>query len=62
MILCSCNVITTDSIRQYMESRANTRLPSVQEIMQKHGCSVECATCAYNIKVEIRKHYESLHR
>jgi hypothetical protein len=30
--------------------------------MNKHGCSVECATCAHNIKIEIRKHYESLHR
>jgi bacterioferritin-associated ferredoxin len=63
MILCSCNLISSNNIKQIMESRPSyARVPSVEEIMQEHGCSVVCATCAYNIKIEIRKHYESLSR
>ena len=61
MILCSCNVITANSIKQILEQHSGD-IPSVEDIMDKHGCSVECATCARNIKIEIRKHYESLHR
>ena len=59
MILCSCNVITSNTIKDIMETHYQDSIPSVEEIMEKHGCSVECATCARNIKVEIRKHYES---
>lgn len=59
MILCSCNAISSNSIRDIIEHHFQGEVPSVQEIMKKHGCSVECATCAYNIKIEIRKHYEN---
>lgn len=62
MILCSCNALSSNSIKQIIEHHFHNEVPSVQEIMEKHGCSVECATCAHNIKVEIRKYYESLHR
>ena len=61
MILCSCNVITSNSVKQILEHHTGD-IPSVEDIMEKHGCSVECATCARNIKVEIRKHYESQNR
>lgn len=59
MILCSCNGISSNSIKDVIEHHFQGEIPSVQEIMEKHGCSVECATCAYNIKLEIRKYYES---
>ena len=60
MILCSCNLISSNGIKEIMESRpSHVRVPSVEEIMQEHGCSVVCATCAHNIKVEIRKHRKS---
>ena len=62
MILCSCNVITSNSVKQILDDHYSDSMPSVEDIMAKHGCSVECATCARNIKIEIRKHYESLSR
>lgn len=58
MILCSCNTISSNSIKQILEHHFQKDVPSVEEIMEKHGCSVECATCARNIKIEIRKHYD----
>ena len=61
MILCSCNALSSNTVKQILDNH-NGPVPSVQEIMNKHGCSVECATCAHNIKIEIRKYYESLHR
>jgi bacterioferritin-associated ferredoxin len=61
MILCSCNALSSNTVKQILEHHEGD-VPSVQEIMEKHGCSVVCASCAYNIKVEIRKHYESLSR
>lgn len=62
MILCSCNVVTSNTIKNIMETHYQDAVPSVQDIMEKHGCSVECATCAHSIKIEIRKHYESINR
>jgi len=60
MILCSCNLLSSNNIKDIVESYSSyRRIPSVQEIMEKHGCSVVCATCTHNIKLEIRKHYES---
>ena len=61
MILCSCNALSSNTVKQILEHHEGD-VPSVQEIMEKHGCSVVCASCAYNIKIEIRKHYESLYR
>lgn len=59
MIVCSCNFISANNIKQILETHYMTDIPSVQEIMEKHGCSVECATCVRNIKEEIRKHYDN---
>ncbi len=61
MIICSCNALSSNTVKKILEHHTGD-IPSVEEIMAKHGCSVECATCARNIKVEIRKHYESIHR
>ena len=61
MILCSCNALSSNTVKQILDNHDGD-IPSVQEIMNKHGCSVECATCAHNIKIEIRKYYESLYR
>lgn len=58
MILCSCNTISSNTIKDIMESHFEDSIPSVEEIMEKHGCSVVCATCVRNIKIEIRKHYD----
>ena len=58
MVICSCNTITENSIKQILQEYGDHVIPSVAEIMEKHGCSVECATCARNIKHEIRKYYE----
>lgn len=62
MILCSCNALSSNTVKQILENHSHDGIPSVQDIMEKHGCSVVCATCAQNIKIEIRKHYESLYR
>lgn len=62
MILCSCNTISSNTVEQIMNEHLFDDVPSVQEIMEKHGCSVVCATCAHNIKIEIRRHYESSNR
>lgn len=61
MILCSCNWISSNTIQQILEQQGED-VPSVQDIMEKHGCSVVCAMCAQSIKLEIRKHYESENR
>jgi len=58
MILCSCNAITSKSIKDIMEIHYQDSIPSVEEIMEKHGCSIVCANCVRSIKVEIRKHYD----
>lgn len=57
MIICSCNIISSNSIKHVIEHHFQNEVPSVEDIMKKHGCSVECATCVRNIKIEIRKHY-----
>jgi bacterioferritin-associated ferredoxin len=59
MILCHCNFISSNTIKQIVETHYMNDIPSVQEIMEKHGCSVECATCVRSIKEEIRKHYDN---
>lgn len=56
-ILCSCNVLCSNTIQTILENHFQNEVPSVQEIMEKHGCSVVCATCAYNIKLQIRQFY-----
>ena len=61
MILCSCNALSSNTVKQILDNHSGD-VPSVQDIMNKHGCSVECATCAHNIKIEIRKYYESINR
>lgn len=59
MILCSCNSLSSNTVKQIIDDHIFDVVPSVQEIMEKHGCSVVCATCAHSIKIEIRRHYES---
>jgi bacterioferritin-associated ferredoxin len=59
MILCSCNSLSSNTVKQIIDDHSFDDVPSVQEIMEKHGCSVVCATCAHSIKIEIRRHYES---
>lgn len=59
MILCSCNALSSNTVKHILDNHSHDGIPSVQDIMEKHGCSVECATCAQNIKIEIRKHYEN---
>lgn len=59
MILCSCNLISSNNVKQILEGHYMNEVPSVQEIMEKHGCSIVCATCVRSLKLEIRKHYES---
>jgi len=61
MILCSCNTLSSNTIKEILNSHEGD-VPSVQQIMEKHGCSVVCASCVYTIKLEIRKHYESENR
>lgn len=57
MILCSCNALSANTIKTILETHYMNDVPTVQEIMEKHGCSIECATCVRNLKQEIRKHY-----
>jgi bacterioferritin-associated ferredoxin len=62
MILCSCNSLSSNTVKQIIDDHSFDAVPSVQEIMGKHGCSVVCATCAHTIKIEIRRHYENTNR
>jgi len=62
MILCSCNSLSSNTVKQIIDDHSFDAVPSVQEIMEKHGCSVVCATCAHTIKIEIRRHYENTNR
>lgn len=59
MILCSCNNLSSNTVEQIIDDHSFDDVPSVQDIMEKHGCSVVCATCAHSIKIEIRKHYDN---
>lgn len=57
MILCSCNALSSNTVKEILDNHYSSGVPSVQDIMDKHGCSVVCATCVQSIKIEIRKHY-----
>lgn len=55
MVICSCNVVTDQMIKEYMEKHEG-KLPSANAIFQALGKETMCATCSRNVKCEIRKH------
>ncbi len=61
MIVCSCNMVTSEEIREAVAKYAGTfKIPSVETIMNDLGKETDCATCAKNMKAEIRKSYVEL--
>ena len=58
MIVCSCNVITEDNIKECLNGKE--RQPSVGTILKELGCSQVCGTCSNNIVSIVREHYGSI--
>lgn len=52
MVICSCNVVTTEDIRAVLTyaTAANER-----QVLNMLGWESECAICANNLVTEIRK-------
>jgi len=60
MIICSCNILSEDKIKECLMNKE--RQPSVGSIFKELGCPPVCGSCANNIVKLVREHYESLHR
>jgi bacterioferritin-associated ferredoxin len=60
MIICSCNVITDDKIKEVIQNRQSR--PSVGTVLKELQLPPVCGTCANTISKVIEEHYESLHR
>jgi len=58
MILCSCNIITEDKIKEFLNGKK--RQPSVGTILKEIGCSQVCGTCSNSIVSIVRDHYGSI--
>lgn len=58
MIICSCNVITDDNIKECLKNR-NSK-PSVGTVLKELGYSPVCGTCSNNIIAIVREHYGSI--
>ncbi len=60
MVVCSCNVITSDSIISFLESREQTTIPSVGTVIKGIGYDgAICGTCASNIHKVVTDYFET---
>lgn len=60
MVVCSCRVITDESIVSFLESREQTTVPSVGTVIKGIGYDgAICGTCAKNIHKVIQDFYEA---
>jgi len=48
MILCSCNVLSDDSVRSAMSSPNPPRTPC--QVHRQLGCKAQCGRCARSIR------------
>jgi len=55
MIVCSCNVITSEKVKEFIQSQQT--VPSVGKVLKGVGCNAVCGTCATSIRKEVIKHY-----
>jgi bacterioferritin-associated ferredoxin len=55
MIICSCNVLTDERVKEYLKSRETK--PSVGTILKDLDCGPVCGTCSNNIIALVREHY-----
>lgn len=60
MIICSCNIITEDKVKECLTGKEYQ--PSVGTVLKEIGCSQVCGTCSNNIVKVIRENYESQNR
>ena len=59
MILCSCEKISSNSIKQYLTSQSKTGIIiSVGTVIKGLGCRVTCGVCAASIRKEIEQFYK----
>lgn len=58
MIVCSCNVLTSEKIKECLDERKDLTVPSVGTIIKDAGCNAVCGSCATTIREQIIKHYE----
>ena len=52
MVICSCNMITTDNIRAVLSYATD---PNVRQVLNMLNWEPGCAICANNLATEIRK-------
>jgi bacterioferritin-associated ferredoxin len=52
MVICSCNVVTTENIRAVLTYVTD---PNVRQVLNMLGWESDCAICANNLVTEIRK-------
>ena len=58
MIICSCNIITEEQIKNCLVNKE--KQPSVGTILKELECEQVCGTCSNNIVSIVRKHYGNL--
>ena len=56
MIICSCNILTEENIKNCLQDKQNR--PSVGTILKELDCGDVCGTCATTVKKIIDEHYE----
>lgn len=52
MVVCSCNVITTEDIRKALSVAT---APNERQVLNILGWESDCAVCSKNLVAEIRK-------
>lgn len=57
MIVCSCNVITEDSVKDVLYNRLQK--PSVGTVLKELGHSAVCGSCSISIKFIIDQYMET---
>jgi bacterioferritin-associated ferredoxin len=58
MVVCSCNIITQEKIKEYFNQYQSDRVPSVGTVIKGMGCNAVCGLCATTIRNEIMNHCE----
>lgn len=58
MVLCSCNIITSEQIKQIVYDLGYK--PSVSAVLNELGCDNLCGTCMSNIVTEIKKNVQEI--
>jgi len=57
MIICSCNVLSDDRVKEYLKGRETK--PSVGTILKDLDCGPVCGSCANNIIDLVRENWKN---